>query len=72
MAPGLVIVMYFAQQFNKTKSQTDLDYSQFVSPVQAGNVEAVTIHSEDRLITGTTKDDTEFKVVVPDDPNATS
>ncbi len=66
---AFVIVMYFAQQFNKTKSQTELDYSQFVSSVQAGNVEAVTIHSEDRLITGITKDKTEFKVVMPDDPN---
>lgn len=64
-----VIVMYFAQQFNKTKSQTELDYSQFVASVQAGNVEAVTIHSEDRLITGIEKDKTEFKVVMPDDPN---
>jgi cell division protease FtsH len=66
---AFVIVMYFAQQFNKTKSQTELDYSQFVASVQAGNVEAVTIHTEDRLITGTAKDKTEFKVVMPDDPN---
>src|SRR5579871_4611247 len=61
--------MYFAQQFNKTKSQTEVDYSQFIANVQAGNVEGVTIHSEDRLITGMGKDKTEFKVVMPDDPN---
>ncbi|HJT24181.1 MAG TPA: ATP-dependent zinc metalloprotease FtsH, partial [bacterium] len=68
---AFVIVMYFAQQFNKTKSQAELDYSQFISSVQAGNVEAVTIHSEDRLVTGIGKDKNEFKVVMPDDPNGT-
>ena len=66
---AFVIVMYFAQQFNKTKSQTEEDYSQFVANVQAGSVEAVTIHSEDRQITGVAKDKTEFKVFMPDDPN---
>ncbi len=66
---AFVVIMYFAQQFNKTKSQTEVDYSQFIANVQAGNVEGVTIHSEDRLITGMGKDKTEFKVVMPDDPN---
>ncbi len=66
---AFVIVMYFAQQFNKTKSQTELDYSQFIASVQSGDTQSVTIHSEDRLVTGITKDKTEFKVVQPDDPN---
>ena len=66
---AFVIVMYFAQQFNKTKAQTEEDYSQFVTNVQAGSVEAVTIHSEERQITGVAKDKTEFKVFMPEDPN---
>ncbi|HTC21153.1 MAG TPA: ATP-dependent metallopeptidase FtsH/Yme1/Tma family protein, partial [bacterium] len=62
--------MYFAQQFNKTKTQTEWDYSQFVASVQSGDTQSVTIHSEDHLITGISKKDkTEFKVVQPDDPN---
>ncbi len=64
-----VIVMYFARQFNSPKTAAELDYSKFVSDVKAGNAQAVTIHSEDRLITGILKDKTEFKVVEPDDPN---
>jgi len=67
---AFVIVMYFAQQFNKTKTQTEWDYSQFVASVQSGDTQSVTIHSEDHLITGISKKDkTEFKVVQPDDPN---
>ena len=61
--------MYFIQQNNKTKPQNELDYSQFVSSIQSGNVQAVTIHSEDHLIMGSMKDKTEFKAYMPDDPN---
>src|SRR5690242_13251040 len=61
--------MYFAQQYNKKGSATELDYSQFVSSVEAGNADSVTVHNEDRLITGITKDKTEFKVVMPDNQN---
>jgi cell division protease FtsH len=66
---AFVLIMYFAQQFNKTKSQTEMDYSQFVAAVKDGRTEAVTIHSEDRTVTGILKDKSEFKVVMPDDPN---
>ncbi len=66
---AFVIVMYFIQQTNKTKSQNEWDYSQFVASVQAGDTQSVTIHSEDHLITGISKDKTEFKVFEPDDPN---
>ena len=64
-----VVVMYFAKQFNNTKAPNELDYSQFIASVQSGDTQSVTIHSEDHMITGVTKDKTEFKVIQPDDPN---
>jgi cell division protease FtsH len=63
-----LIVMYFANQFKNPKSQKEWDYSKFMSEVQAGNAQAVTIRSEDKMIIGVTKDNVEFKVVQPDDP----
>ena len=56
---AFVVVMYFAQQFNKTKTQNEWDYSQFVNSVQSGDTQSVTLHTEDHLITGITKDKTE-------------
>ncbi len=66
---AFVIGMYFVQQFNKTKSQTELDYSQFINDVQSGSVEAVILHTEDHLITGTLKDKSDIRVYMPDDTN---
>ena len=66
---AFVIVMYFARSFQSTKQTNDMDYSKFVNDVQTANVQAVTIRPEDRLIVGEMKDKTEFKVVMPDDPN---
>ncbi len=66
---AFVIGMYFVQQFNKTKSQTELDYSQFINDVQSSSVETVTLHTEDHLITGTLKDKSDIRVYMPDDPN---
>ena len=64
-----VLVMYVIQSSKSTKTQTDWDYSKFVAEVQAGNTQAVTIHPEDRMVMGAANDKTEFKVVMPDDPN---
>ncbi len=64
-----VIFMYFVKQFNTTKTQEEMDYSQFVASIEAGDVQAVTIHTEDKVATGSMKDKKEFHVAIPDDPN---
>jgi cell division protease FtsH len=66
---AFLLLFYFVNQIKPSKTQSEWDYSKFVSTVQAGNAQAVTIHTEDHTIVGETKDNTEFKVVQPDDPN---
>jgi len=64
-----VVVMYLIRGYQNPKPQSDWDYSKFIAEVQAGNAQSVTIHPEDRLVMGSANDKTEFKVVMPDDPN---
>ncbi len=66
---AFVILMYFVKQTTTSKPQTDWDYSQFVAAVEAGSVQEVVIHSEERLLTGLAKDGTKIKVTQPEDPN---
>jgi cell division protease FtsH len=61
--------MFYSGQMKKAKPQSDWDYSKFISQVESGNVKEVKIHPEDRTALGTAKDDSNFKVVIPDDPN---
>ncbi len=62
-------VMFFVRQTQTPKTQTDLDYSQFIAQVQDDKVKDVEFHPEDHIAMGTAMDDSKFKVVVPDDPN---
>ena len=65
-----LVVFYFANQIKGTKGPSELTYSQFVTSVQNGEVESVTNHPDDHLVTGILKDKkSEFTAIVPDDPN---
>jgi len=64
-----VIAMYFITQSSTTKPQGDWSYSRFVEAVGSGNIKEVVINSEDRIITGTTKEDAKIRVIQPEDPN---
>ncbi len=64
-----VVVMFLIQGYKNPNQPSVLDYSKFMTEVQAGNAQAVTLHPEDRLVLGTLNDKTEIKVVVPEDPN---
>jgi cell division protease FtsH len=65
-----VVIMYFTQQLQSPKKKSDpWDYSKFVTEVQAGAIQKAEIDSEDRMITGTAKDGSDFSVVQADDPN---
>jgi cell division protease FtsH len=64
-----VIAMYFITQSTATKPQGDWSYSQFMTTIGSGTIQDVLINREESTATGTTKDGSKFRVVVPEDPN---
>ena len=67
---AFVVLMYFFQQVQNPKKKSEpWDYSKFIAQVQSGAIQKAEIDSEDKMITGTTKDGDDFSVVQSDDPN---
>jgi len=62
---GLVLVTLVVPQLLDTENRTEIDFSEFMSEVDQGNVDAIRISNSDGEITGTLADGTEFISVGP-------
>ncbi len=63
-----VLVMFFLAQANNPKGKPNSwTYSQFMAEVESGNVKAVTINGEEKVLLGATTDGKSFKVFQPED-----
>ena len=63
----IFVAISLADLFTPKDQYADLDYNRFLSQVESGKVAQVTIVDE-RSVTGTLKDGTKFRTVVPVDP----
>jgi len=63
----IFVAISLADLFTPREQFVDLDYNRFLSQVEAGKVSEVTIVDE-RDVTGTLRDGTRFKTIVPVDP----
>jgi cell division protease FtsH len=63
----IFVAISLADLFTPKDQYADLDYNRFLSQVESGKVAQVTIVDE-RSVTGTLKDGTKFRTVIPVDP----
>ncbi len=64
---SLVMILLFNMMTQKSPEQQQISYSNFLSALENGQIQEVTIQGSD--IKGKLKDNTLFKTFVPDDPN---
>ncbi len=64
----IFVAISLADLFTPREQYADLDYNRFLSQVESGKVAEVTI-VDDRSVTGTLRDGTKFRTVIPVDPN---
>ncbi|NLV23799.1 MAG: ATP-dependent metallopeptidase FtsH/Yme1/Tma family protein [Deltaproteobacteria bacterium] len=67
---SLVMILLFNMMTQKSPEQQQISYSNFLSALENGQVQEVTIQGSD--IKGKLKDNTLFKTFVPDDPSLVS
>jgi len=63
----IFVAISLVDLFTPREQYADLDYNRFLSQVESGKVSEVTIVDE-RSVTGTLKDGTSFKTIIPVDP----
>ena len=63
----IFVAISLADLFTPKDQYADLDYNRFLSQVESGKVSDVTI-IDDRSVTGTFKDGTKFRTIIPVDP----
>ena len=66
---GIMIILLFNLLNTPKKMQEEIIFSEFMTKLDEGNVEEVTIKESENLLTGRLKDGTKFKSYFPNDPD---
>ncbi len=66
---GIMIILLFNLLNTPKKMQEEIIFSEFMTRLDEGNVEEVTIKESENLLTGRLKDGTKFKSYFPNDPD---